>query len=134
MGGTVLAAVVLAIAVGVPSLEAASVGRERVIAVVADHGHDAAGPVAETGRAPRLQQDFDDDDHHHDWDWGWGWWIFMPVMMLLFWGGLIAAVVWGIRQFTRHGRPGRPLDIARERLARGEITKEEFDRIRADLE
>ncbi len=26
-----------------------------------------------------------------------------------------------------------PLDIARERLARGEITKEEFDRIRGDL-
>ncbi len=67
-------------------------------------------------------------------DWDSGWWIVMAVMMVLFWGAMIAVVIWGIRQFTGHQRRDRsPLDIARERLARGEITKEEFDRIRGDL-
>ncbi|MCH7577504.1 MAG: SHOCT domain-containing protein [Chloroflexi bacterium] len=65
---------------------------------------------------------------------GGGWWIVMVVMMVLFWGGLIAVVAWGIRQFTGDRRRDRSaLDIARERLAGGEITKEEFDRIRSDL-
>ena len=63
-----------------------------------------------------------------------GWWIIMPIMMVLFWGGVIALVVWGIGQFTRdRERSGSPLDIARERLARGEISKDEFERIRSDL-
>jgi putative membrane protein len=58
----------------------------------------------------------------------------MPIMMVLFWGGVIVLVVWGIKQFTRDREGGRsPLDIAKERLARGEITKEEFERIRGDL-
>ncbi|MCH8815632.1 MAG: SHOCT domain-containing protein [Chloroflexi bacterium] len=71
-------------------------------------------------------------DGDHDWDGGW--WIVMVVMMVLFWGAVIAVAVWGIRQFTGDQRQDRSaLDIARERLARGEITKEEFDRIRGDL-
>jgi putative membrane protein len=78
-----------------------------------------------------------DDDHDcgmGDWDLDGGWWIVMPIMMVIFWGGIIAVAVWGIRQFTR-GREqrGSPLDIAKERLARGEITKEEFDELRRDL-
>ncbi len=68
------------------------------------------------------------------WGMGSGWWIVMAVMMVLFWGGVIALVVWGIRQFTGDERRDRSaLDIAKERLARGEIAKEEFDRIRGDL-
>jgi putative membrane protein len=75
--------------------------------------------------------DMDDDG---GWDMGSGWWIVMPIMMVIFWGAIIAVVVWGIRQFTGdRRRDGSPLDIAKERLARGEITKEEFDRIRSDL-
>ncbi len=75
-----------------------------------------------------------DMDSHDGWDMGNGWWIVMMVMMVLFWGAIIAVVVWGIRQFTGDRRQDRSaLDIARERLARGEITKEEFDRIRGDL-
>lgn len=69
-----------------------------------------------------------------DWDMNGGWWIVMVAMMVLFWGAIIAVVVWGIRQFTGDRRQDRSaLDIAKERLARGEITKEEFDRIRGDL-
>ncbi len=78
------------------------------------------------------------------WDWNtWGgWWAGMTVMMLsmvIFWGGIIALVVWLIVRLTRRestaGTAERhtPLDIARERYAKGEITKEEFDRIKRDL-
>ena len=58
----------------------------------------------------------------------------MPIMMVIFWGSVIALVVWGVGQFTRDQDSGRSaLDIAKERLARGEISKDEFDRIRGDL-
>jgi len=81
--------------------------------------------------ALRVTLDMDGDG---GWDMGSGWWIVMVVMMVLFWGAIIAVVVWGIRQFTGDRRRDRSaLDIAKERLARGEITKEEFDRIRSDL-
>ena len=63
-----------------------------------------------------------------------GWWIMMPIMMVLFWGGVIALVVWGVRQFTQNnGRDRSPLDIAKERLAKGEISSDEFEEIRGDL-
>ncbi len=74
------------------------------------------------------------------WYWdgmGWGGWVVMGIFMVLFWGAIIALVVWGIKKLTERGPEagGRkePLDIARERYARGEITKEEFDRIKKDL-
>jgi putative membrane protein len=55
---------------------------------------------------------------------------------LFFWGGLIALIVWGISRLTRHSRASgkeSPLDIARERYARGEISREEFEQIKKDL-
>jgi len=75
------------------------------------------------------------------WDWsqGMGWWMmFGGIWMILFWGGLIALVVWGIKKVAeRGGTPGAgqqsPLDIARERYARGEISKEQFEQIKKDL-
>jgi putative membrane protein len=66
-----------------------------------------------------------------------GWWmIFGGIWMVLFWGGLIALIVWGITRLTRHNfsrARQSPLDIARERYARGEITREEFEQIKSDL-
>lgn len=63
------------------------------------------------------------------WDWLWG-----SVMMLAFWGGLAAVVVWATRAFaTRPGDPGRQggapdaEEILRARFARGEISEDEFD-------
>jgi putative membrane protein len=76
----------------------------------------------------RLQSTSD----NHDEFWDGGWWVVMPIMMVIFWGGIIAVAMLGIRQFTR-GRDRSPLDIAKERLAKGEISKEDFDRIRDDL-
>ena len=68
---------------------------------------------------------------------GMGWWmIFGGVWMFIFWGVLIALVVWGISRLTRRsGSSPRhyPLDTAKERYAKGEISKKEFEQIKKDL-
>ncbi len=116
----------LAYDVGGTASTAATVGES----AVQDTVPASAGGESATG-ALKVTPDMDNDG---GWDMGSGWWIVMPIMMVIFWGAIIAVVVWGIRQFTRdRGRDRSALDIARERLARGEITKEEFDRIRGDL-
>ena len=60
--------------------------------------------------------------------------------MVIFWGGLIALIVWGITRITRKTDSGKnvgaqsdPLDIAKERYAKGEITKKEFEQLKKDL-
>jgi len=66
---------------------------------------------------------------------GW-WWILGGVWMLIFWGGLITLIVWGIKKLTERGGTASkhdPLDAAKERYARGEISKEEFEQIKKDL-
>jgi len=72
---------------------------------------------------------------------GMGWWMaFGGIWMVVFWGGLIALIVWGIKKLVE--RPGskldadekhQPLDIARERYAKGEISRDEFEQIKRDL-
>jgi putative membrane protein len=65
-----------------------------------------------------------------------GWWmLFGGVGMFIFWGGLIALIVWGVTRLTRHNDSTRhtPLEVAKERYARGEITKEQFEQIKKDL-
>ncbi len=66
--------------------------------------------------------------------WGWG----MMVFMMLFWVvllvGLVVLIVWAIRQFAGPGRgTERPLDILERRYARGEITREEYDRMKQEI-
>jgi putative membrane protein len=73
-------------------------------------------------------------DGDHMGDWGGGWWIAMVFMMVIFWAAVIALVVWAVRSFAGPRHDTRtPLDIARERLARGEISEEEFERIKRQL-
>jgi len=71
------------------------------------------------------------------WQQGMGWWmLFGSIWMLLFWGILIALIVWGITKFSRRNgsTPKRePMEIAKERYARGEISREEFEQIKKDL-
>ena len=72
------------------------------------------------------------------WDWwDFGWWgVVGVIFMLLFWAGLIALIVWGIKTLTRGGGTtsrSTPLDIAKERYAKGEISKEEFEQIKKSL-
>lgn len=75
----------------------------------------------------------------------WVWMLFGILMMLLFWGGLIALIVLAIRSFSSPRRPSNyveprasprptPLDILKERYARGEISKTEYEEMRRDLE
>jgi putative membrane protein len=60
----------------------------------------------------------------------------MMLMMILFWGLIIVAVVLGVRWFVGQGKESpsdSPLDILRQRYARGEMNKEEFESRKQDL-
>lgn len=80
-------------------------------------------------------------DRSHMWDGGWGWghMIFGSVMMIAFWGGIILLVVLAVRWLSATGghAPGpggrSAVDILRERFARGEIDKAEFEERRRVL-
>ena len=68
------------------------------------------------------------------WDTAMGWW--MIAWMVIFWGGLIALIVWGIKKLTERDGSARKrdaLDIAKERYAKGEISREEFEQLKKDL-
>ena len=82
----------------------------------------------------------------HAYEWGWGmhpmWWVWgawgigMGLLMLVFWGLIIAGIVLAIRWLVRQGggtRSDSALEILRQRYARGEINKEEFDAKKRDL-
>lgn len=80
-----------------------------------------------------------------------GGWLIGGLMMLLFWAAVIGLVVWAIWAFSRRqsrrvdyqnpsqvASPRAPqgdpaLQIAKERYARGEISREQYDEIRQTL-
>lgn len=75
-----------------------------------------------------------------DWNtWGWAGMAMMMSAMVVFWGGIIALVVWLVVRATRRGSAGSTgenhtaLNIARQRYAKGEITKEQFEEMKKDL-
>lgn len=76
-----------------------------------------------------------------DWDgtWGIGGWLAMGLMMVVFWGGLIALVALLVRGSFRSGQttitpPQRDAnEVLAERYARGEIDEDEFTRRREVL-
>jgi putative membrane protein len=60
----------------------------------------------------------------------------MLLMMLVFWGLIIVGLALGIRWLVSQGRESRSdtaMDILRQRYARGEINKEEFEARKRDL-
>ena len=70
------------------------------------------------------------------WMWGAGG-LVMMLMMVIFWGVVIVGIVLGIRWLVSQQRApahGSALAILRERYARGEITRDEFEARRRDLE
>ena len=73
----------------------------------------------------------------HPMSWMWGaWGIGMGLLMLVFWGLVIAGIVLGIRWLVNQGRESRSdsaLEILRQRYARGEINKDEFEAKKRDL-
>jgi putative membrane protein len=81
-------------------------------------------------------------ERYYEWRWQmhpmwWGvWGIGMMLMMFLFWLLVVAALVIGIRWLVGKGksqRSDRALEILRERYARGEINKDEFEAKQKDL-
>ncbi|GAA3367959.1 hypothetical protein GCM10020367_64500 [Streptomyces sannanensis] len=82
----------------------------------------------------------------YDGGWGWGGWFVMAVMMVVFWGLVIAgivAVVHYVGDARRDGRAApadergwgqrRAEELLAERFARGEIDEDEYRRRRALL-
>jgi uncharacterized membrane protein len=69
------------------------------------------------------------------WYWGsgygWGMAMFGFLMMLLFWGGIALGIVYLVRSLGRSQptQSDRAMDTLRQRLATGEITSEEFERL-----
>lgn len=61
-----------------------------------------------------------------------GGWILMMLGMLIFWGAIIALVVWAVRGGLRD-RSDTPEEILRRRLADGSISVEEYEQRRAAL-
>jgi len=60
----------------------------------------------------------------------------MMLMMLVFWGLVIAGLIVGLRWLIGQGRSGgrdEALEILRQRYARGEIDKQEFEARKRDL-
>jgi len=76
--------------------------------------------------------------------WGWGYgpgggaagW-FAPILMLVFWALVIGGIVFLLRSWWPQGMRGRSgdtaLEILRERYARGELSREQFEEMRRDL-
>lgn len=92
-------------------------------------------------------------DGWHMGTWGWGGMFIGGLMMLLFWGAVIALAFFAIRAITQSGQTGRQdgrpegpsegrspergstaLEILQERYARGELTRDEYLDMRRDLE
>jgi putative membrane protein len=76
----------------------------------------------------------------YDWGWRmhpmWGWGVGMMFVMCIFWAFVIVALIVGIRWFMGQGprtRADSALEILRQRYARGEIEKDEFDAKRKTL-
>lgn len=68
---------------------------------------------------------------------GMGWWmVFGSVWIVFFWG----LIIWLFVRFVSRGedqhesRRETPLDIAQRRYAGGEISREEFEQLRKDLD
>lgn len=78
------------------------------------------------------------------WGWGghpmWGMWggwgLGMFSFVLVFWVLVLVALVLGIRWLVSQGGPAKPdsaLEVLRQRYARGEIDRDEFEQKRRDL-
>ena len=75
--------------------------------------------------------------HAHE---GMGWWmVFGGILWFLLVVGIIALIAWGIAKLAGDKGPAAStekkdaLNIAKERYAKGEISKEEFEQIKKDL-
>jgi putative membrane protein len=75
----------------------------------------------------------------HGWSgagWGAGIGMGSGIFMLIFWALVIIGIVYVVRYLGRGGRVAgleKPLDILKKRYARGEVTREDFERMKGEL-
>jgi len=91
-----------------------------------------------------AQQGGNPDYGHHNWDGPWHGWFMGPLVMMLFLAVLVIAVVLLVRWFSSRGEnhstgghmgaANSALDILKERFARGEIDKDEYEERRKTLQ
>lgn len=68
-------------------------------------------------------------------DWGWGISVMLFLLMVIVFVAVIVMRV--LREHNHHIgniQKSGPLDVVKERYAKGEITKEEFEQLKKDLE
>ena len=70
---------------------------------------------------------------YNDGSWGAGDWVAMSAMMLVFWGAIVALVIWAVRTPRSRQAVASPKEILAERFARGDIDDDEFRRRRDAL-
>lgn len=102
---------------------------------------EVAVVVASSWMTPGLawaQRPYEWESGTHPMWWMWGAWGFgMMLIMLVFWGVVIVGLVLGIRWFLKQGREQRSdsaLEILRQRYARGELSKDDFERMKKDIQ
>lgn len=67
-----------------------------------------------------------------------GWGLGGSLMMIIFWGAIIFFIVWLVRELKGNNSSSTPkskssIDILKERYAKGEIDKQEFEEKKRDL-
>lgn len=79
-------------------------------------------------------------DHMSAWSWGEGWGpgiFWFGLMHVIWWAlvimGMVALIRWMVRRSPDQRNADPALDILRERYARGEIDKTEFEQRKRDL-
>jgi putative membrane protein len=73
---------------------------------------------------------------------GWGMFWGGGLLMILFWIGIIGLILWGLKSLLTSERalqrpshlPSSPLEIVQARYARGEISRDEYLALVADLQ
>lgn len=102
----------------------------------------AALGVASLMAAPALAQETGGRYYGHPHMWDGGWWMFLgPLWMIVVIGALVVGIVLLVRWLGGTGLAGgsgqasgnRALNILKERFARGEIDKDEFEERRCLL-
>ncbi|AIY86177.1 MULTISPECIES: SHOCT domain-containing protein [unclassified Thermotoga] len=74
------------------------------------------------------------------WSWGFWPWNWGGLIMMIFWAVILVVLFvflfrWlGGERHERVGRTDRALEILKERFARGEITEEEYERMRGKIQ
>jgi putative membrane protein len=75
-----------------------------------------------------------------NWDgWGWGWgmgfgWIFMILFGALVIFGIVALAKWLFSASSDASSGKGPLEVLKQRYARGEITREQYEQMRRDIQ